>query len=75
MFEYWCPVCKNEVFESCNQGETFLCKCGESSMILMPNASDVNLTTCPTCCGSAANVYTGEDCKDCAGTGFQPNYA
>ncbi len=33
---------------------------------------EVKLTSCVPCSGSGGNLYTGEDCEDCAGTGFVP---
>ena len=33
---------------------------------------EVELMDCPTCNGSGSDLYTGEDCPDCCGTGFQP---
>jgi len=33
---------------------------------------EVRLKSCVTCCGSGSNIYDGDNCEDCAGTGFVP---
>lgn len=30
----------------------------------------IALTECPLCKGTGSDLYTGEDCPDCAGRGF-----
>ena len=32
----------------------------------------VKLRECPACQGSGSNLFTNDDCDECAGTGFVP---
>ena len=73
-WEYWCPRCKNERFESVDLGLNIQCdKCEYSDMALMSFPTEnLDLVECPTCHGIGANLYDNTDCSDCAGRGFQP---
>lgn len=41
-------------------------------MVLRIVEPTIELIECPECNGTGSNLYTGEDCEECCGTGFQP---